>query len=234
MKHITLQNILSVAIIVLIIWQFSELGKKSKEALDYSKIQTMIIQENQEYTKELELLRNELKKYSDAPPSIIREYIKEKPTYIVNNYTDSIITIRDTVSNDSIDISTDFLTLHPNANKLISMVLTSDRLTMTNLYKDGNISGKEYEMDFGNYDYMYIDNNLTYKRKNNQKEKFHLDWSQLYIEPGYDIINKLPTTSLDYQLNLSRKLRVSADAGFIWDNQPRFNSTIKLGYRLFR
>lgn len=207
--------------------------KKEKSIpVDYDKIVTEFIKVNKPYSEELRLLKEEIKNLKSAPPTIVKEYIKEKPIYNITRIVDSIIYISNDNGNE-IPISEPFLTIEPNAHKLISMGIDRNNLEMTTLRIDGNIKTKEYLMDFDNYKYSYVDNELKYERiKNNPRRK--LDLTKLYLQGGYDFIGNSLMTELNWQLDIAPRIRLDLDAGLLLDAPVDFQSSLKLGYRLFK
>jgi len=185
------------------------------------------------FEDKLDELRRELISYKNAPPKIIREYTIEKPTYIIEKYYDSIIRITDTVTKSYYDVDSKFLTLYPNNSKLITFELKKDLLNLSTLNIEGQVLESSWPMDFNNYEYIYLNGNLSYNQIKNQSLRRKFDFTNIYLNAGYNFIGADVETSLIYQLDLSKRIRTTFEGRVNINNLDDNRALIKLGYRLF-
>lgn len=73
------------------------------------------------------------------------------------------LTYRDS---DYLEVNSNYLTQYPQNDKLIQMTVEEKKLEMVLLNTSGQVYQKEYSTDFSKYDYNYLDNHLTLKKKN--------------------------------------------------------------------
>lgn len=196
--------------------------------------ETQLIEINKRYSELLETLSKKVSRYDSLKPHIIEHYIREKPTYIINNYIDSTFVVIDTIINDTVIIHKDFLTNFPTNPKLVNLSLTKDSLDLVTMNLDGDVIGNRWPMDLDNYDYMYIDNKLTYKpttRLGIKKNK----WNLLYLNAGYEFVYKDPYIGVSYVVPLTNRLSIAASATVLFsDTDPFTIAPLGVGYRLLK
>lgn len=114
-------------------------------------------------------------------------YVPYKEVIVKN---DTVILISDKL--DSLKISKWYLLQHPGASKLLSLEVDNNELNFQLLPIDGNPVEKRYKVNFDKYKYVYVDNELTFKKRN---------YFQIYpsIEYKYRFLHKLH--DMDLSLN---------------------------------
>lgn len=132
--------------------------------------------------------------------------------------------------------SNDFLTNYTNNSKLLDFQLELDKLTISLLNPQGETSQQTYPLYFDNFKYYWKDNELhKVEIKDKSKSKFwdKANWNQLYINGGYSLLQSSPMLSGEYNIIMGRfKLNFNQD--IIIKTNPELNTTVKLGYRLFK
>jgi len=228
-----LDRIIFIAVIILlsiISWNlFIKPDKEEPLTYDYDTITKRM---DITISNELEKIRSELRKYTEANPRIVEKYITEKPIYYINNYTDSIITITDTINNVTQEINTDFLTLYPFSDKLINFNVDSDSLSFTLFNTHGETFRKSWPTDFDNYRYVYIDNKLMFRKTPSKKKITKNNFNNLYLNMGYDLYNNGLQPSLEYDIKLHKRFKVSAEVKRTFSEIPFNEASLKLGFRL--
>ena len=89
----------------------------------------------------------------DSVPPIVDIQIKQDTIRFV--YEDSTFQ----------DISPRFITSHPDADKLIQMILSDNNLKLSLMNTKGEVFTKEYDINTEVREYNYVNNNLTSNRK---------------------------------------------------------------------
>lgn len=99
----------------------------------------------------------------------------QKPQTVTIYKTDTVevekvLVVRDTVTlilkdSSKLDFNSNFLTQFPSADKLIQMKLNQNNLQMSLVNTQGIIFSKAYMIDTRFFNYNYVNNNLTWKRK---------------------------------------------------------------------
>lgn len=209
------------------------LFKKEKEPKVTYDYQTTFEKLDIQYRDRLRELEKIIQKYNNAPPKVVREYITEKPTYIVNNYTDSIITVVDTIKGDTVIIDNHFLTLYPDSPKLIELELSKGLFSLTTLDNQASIKELEWPMDYDNYTYIYSEGKFNYRKINNNKNLKN-QFNNLYMNFGYEIFNKRPYIGAEYNIPLGNRFRLDASINYIFTDDPVYTAPVGLGYRLLK
>ena len=225
-----LKYIPSLIIIGLITYLLFKSNTRDEVTYDY---ETRIKEINREYYGVLEDLKNTIRKLDTAKPHIIKEYIKETPTYVINNYVDSTFIVIDTILRDTIYINTDFVKLYPTSHKLINFTLDGDSLNLVTLDLNGKINDNLWPIDTQNYDYFYIDNQLRYKSVNRKTVGINR-WNNLYLNAGYEFVYNDPYAGLSYTVPFGNRLGITASMTTIFSDKPITLATVGLGYRLLK
>lgn len=155
------------------------------------------------------------------------EYINYKPG-------DKDVVIKDK-DKPEIVYDTRFLTLYPNNPKLIQFKLIKDYLDIDLLNTDGNITSTRYPIFLDNVEYQWIDNQLNQSPFKSTKNKLsnNIRFKGLYTNVGYDLYSKLPTTGLEYNIELYR-FKLDGEINTTFNNTNPLSAQVKIGYRIIK
>lgn len=130
-----------------------------------------------------------------------------------------------------------FLSLYPEASKLIEFSLQKNNLSINLLNTDGRVTTQLFPLFLDNIDYQWYDNTLhetPFKEETfSQKLKDNIRFKGLYANGGYDIFNKQALLGLEYNLEIYR-FKLDGEIKSSFNNNSPFNAEVKLGYRLFK
>jgi hypothetical protein len=146
-----------------------------------------------------------------------KEYQLVKVPQLVTFYLTDTLTraelkvVRDTIEihypdSTFLNVSKYYLTQYPQNDKLIQMLLGGDKMNLTLLNINGEIFQEDYSLDFEKYSYNYLNNELTFKKKNFLK-RFHpfVEITARPIHNNYDLGLGLnyKTGGFNYELGLN-------------------------------
>ena len=130
-------------------------------------------------------------------------------------------------------IKTNFLVLYPNAPKLLDFNLNREYLNITTFTKDSKVITNTYPLYLDTQEYIFRDNSINTIERKEPITKSQMKWNELYVNTGYDVRTKLPTTGLEYNLNLGR-FKLDLNSRVIINTDPTLDLNAKIGYRLFK
>lgn len=146
-------------------------------------------------------------RYINPPPQKViyyREYDQDALNRIISGIRDSLISVVDTSSNDTVYYSPKFLTNYTEAVKMIDFKLSLDSLSFTSLTADGILSTKSQPLYLKKYNYTFHKGEL-FLRKKPLKQRIKQDIAnQLVISGGIQPIDQSPSVALDYSLSWKR------------------------------
>lgn len=115
--------------------------------------------------------------YVDRFIEVEPEYRNSQKPQVVTIYkTDTVevervVMVRDTVTlvlkdSTKLNFNSNFLTQFPNSDKLIQLRFSQDNLSLGLVNPQGVVFSKDYPIDTRFLNYNYVNNNLTWERKN--------------------------------------------------------------------
>lgn len=138
-----------------------------------------------------------------------------------------LLRIIDSLGDQIVEISNQYLLQFPNNPKVIRARLTNDSLVFDLLKPDGRIYSNVYLPDYYNNKYTFNGFELT---SDPVKHGLGIN-SESWAYAGYDLLFKCPTAEVEYVLSRKRiKLGASA-IGYIQKN-PELGISVKAGFRL--
>lgn len=170
-------------------------------------------------------------------PDVEYRYI-QVPEYITKYKVDSIFVDRVVVKYDTLEIylkdssilsiSSQYLTQYPNNDKLISLLLDDKKLDMNLLNTKGNIHNEQFSINPDLYSYNYVNNNLTYRRKNFFKR--FSPTAQVTVRPFNNLYDldfglKYNTSKFNYELGFNSFYYPNLKKGIGTDLYLRLNYT---------
>jgi hypothetical protein len=171
-----------------------------------------------------------------VPPHTVFTYEASIPEWYFNNLRDSLIRLyKITVKGDTVikEIKPDFITLYPEASKLIYAEFHRDSIKMDLLKVDGKIYTNFYPLNYNRYSYQWMDNSLraeeVKKLPMNSSSKRFLVSSFVY--GGYDFMMSNPIIGIDGAIYKNR-YRMGANVNLGIDKTPYLQPTITIGYKL--
>lgn len=144
---------------------------------------------------------------------------------------DSIIFIENKATGDTTKLNDSFLKLYPKSNKLISIKLDKDTMTLSMLDINGKTKSEIYPVYFDKFKYVYVDNQLSYEAIKNKSTNKNINGG-MYGNAGYSLLQKSAVASLEYQLNVKR-LKIALEATSTIQNQPQLLIIGKVGFKIF-
>ena len=166
-----------------------------------------------------------------VPPKEIHHYTKE----VSNNklQIDSLIKVINAMTGDTFIVDTQFITLYPEAPKLLSGLFKQNQFSLTTLNTKGEISTREYGVNYDAFSYKFLNDSLSASPLVASKAKSKLYFRHnLNIYNGYDFLNKNFRLGSAYDLYFTR-LYVGGNTHITFAAKPQFGLEAKVGYRIF-
>ena len=172
-----------------------------------------------------------------VPPIMVIKFRDAKDDgSVIDCQDDSLIAVIDSLGNKIKSIDKHFLTRFPNSFKLIYGLFTKDSLNLNVLKPNGDIYSLIYGVNYNRFKYQWINNEIRAEEldkvlsnsSTKQKRKFTHGF---YLSPGYDILDKNLTTSLNYILQYKR-FRGDIEGRISIETQPTLMLHGKIGIKL--
>lgn len=133
-------------------------------------------------------------------------------------YVDRVVTI---IQKDSTKIEYNelFLTNYPESPKLLQILSNRDKLSITTFNTDCRTVTEEYQVDYGRYEYNYLEGKLT-KKKTSFLKKFN-PVVQYTFRPAHNLHD------LDFGLKYNTS-KFNYEAGLNFNYYPQFRDNLGL------
>ena len=147
----------------------------------------------------------------EVPPKVVEKFIKGDTEYKdVKCDNDSLLILVDSLGWELFTIDKGFILEAPTSSKLISGFFTKKGFQLVMLNTKGETYSQGYKVNYNRFDYQYIDNALRAQplkpkifSKRDSTNSNHLEHG-LYLSPGFSILDKKLTGSLDYLVKYGR------------------------------
>lgn len=174
------------------------------------------------------------KKLEETPPREIIYYPSDPEEMIIEKIPDSILVYIGELE-EKVAISDDYIKNFPRAHKLVDFRMTREKLDITTVALDGQVSQRNYPLALNEYDYYWANNSLKHIDSDSPyKETKWGGLKDLYLNIGYEFLQGAPLLGVDYQLKYNG-FKLSTQASSIINPEGiKLRGDIKLGYRLFK
>jgi hypothetical protein len=139
---------------------------------------------------------------------IISEAVEDSRYHILKGYSDSLIWVIDSLTNELSWVSESFITTQPSSSKLLAGYFSKDTLKLDLLTTSGRVNSLFYPVNYQKYSYQYIDDSLrVVPLPKPDKFKAPLDKSQLFkiiLYGQYYIPDYEPGLGIDYRFSIKR------------------------------
>lgn len=208
------------------------------EVIDHYNYTTDTTYSKKVYEEMVTRLKGIEKQLVKTPPKEVIYYpVDNLKEVVIEKIPDSILVyIRDINNeNDSLRIAiTDkYIKHYPTADKLIDFKLASKQMDITTLNIKGELKEATYPLYLDQYEYYWVDNNLSHRRVKQKAESSAGQWNQLYFNVGYEFMTNRPEIGIDYNKTFG-KFRVRLATDITLEENPDLKGRVILGYRLFR
>lgn len=202
-----------------------------------------------EPTPELKHITTELinlnKKFSELPidtsgqvvnANYITNYLTEASNpFVYMAFRDSSLLVIDSLKKVTVALSKAFLTLYPEAPKLVLGKFKLDTVELTLLNPSGKIETHSFGVEYRGYDYQYYNDRFTAqatKKPPNDSKLLNKRWeSNLYASLGLLELTHSQLISLDYEF-IYRKIKIQTSANLLVYPKTDFLFIGKVGYKL--
>jgi hypothetical protein len=234
MRNVHIFYVLVITILLIVIGIKSCDKDNTKDLSDY-KYKTDTVQIDKDYQSQYNKLMKEyskMKRMKETPPKTVKEYITKEIKGNVVKVPDSIIVYIDSTKKKT-SIADNYIKSFVDKDKLINFKLVKDSFNLSTIAIDGKTITREYPLFLEKYDYYWYDNTLHHlPTKKKFSEKVKGKFNNMYINGGYDFMQKSPTIGAEYFIPLG-KFKIGTDATLYIQQNPQINLNLKLGYRVF-
>jgi len=188
------------------------------------------------YDRVIEKLITDTFEYS-VPPKIVYRY-----KALTNNGSrvecedEYLLTVIDSLDRELQGINTSYLTNFPANPKLIYGLFRPDSIRLDLLYTDGEVYTEVYLTDYDRFKYQWAmgqfrAEELRVRDLPGGKESKRKLKSEVWVSPGYSLLDKKVTASADYYLRFKR-YQANMQALTTIEQTPQLMINARLGFRL--